>query len=43
MITKEEHEETIRKIKFHLADKVAPSVAAHNGKIEYISFDEDFK
>ena len=39
--TIETHEETIRKIKFHLDDKVAPSVAAHNGKIEFISFDED--
>ena len=39
--TTETHEETIRKIKFHLDDKVAPSVAAHNGTIEFISFDED--
>ena len=35
--TIETHEETIRKIKFHLDDKVAPSVAAHNGKIKFLS------
>ena len=33
--------EVIRKIKFILEDKIAPSVAAHNGKINYVSFDEE--
>jgi Fe-S cluster biogenesis protein NfuA len=32
-------EEIVKNIKFILEDKVAPSVAAHNGKIEYISYD----
>lgn len=33
-------EDIIENIKFILEDKVAPSVAAHNGKIEYISYDK---
>ena len=32
--------ETIEKIKFILKDKVAPSVAAHGGKIEFKSFED---
>jgi len=34
-------EEIITDIKKVLEDKVAPSVAAHNGTIEFISFDEE--
>ena len=33
-------EEIEKNIKFVLEDKVAPAVAQHNGKIEYISFKE---
>ena len=32
--------EIIEKIKFVLKDKVAPSVAAHGGKIEFKSFED---
>ena len=32
--------EIIEKIKFTLKDKVAPSVAAHGGKIEFVSFED---
>ena len=31
--------EIIENIKHILEDKIAPSVAAHNGKINFISFD----
>ena len=33
--------EIIENIKYILKDKIAPSVAAHNGKINFISFDEE--
>ena len=33
--------EVIEKIKYILEDKIAPSVAAHNGKINFLSFDEE--
>ena len=33
--------EIIEKIKYILEDKIAPSVAAHNGKINFLSFDEE--
>jgi|TARA_B000000565_G_scaffold253493_1_gene230194 Fe-S cluster biogenesis protein NfuA len=33
--------EIIENIKHILEDKIAPSVAAHNGKINFISFDEE--
>lgn len=40
-MTPEEYNETIEKIKFVLDDKVAPSVAAHNGKINFLSFSQE--
>ena len=36
----ETKEEVIKNIKWVLEEKVGPSVAQHNGKIEFISFDE---
>tara|TARA_B100000902_G_scaffold88361_1_gene92291 strand:- start:7518 stop:7850 length:333 start_codon:yes stop_codon:yes gene_type:complete len=40
MTNQRNKEEIITDIKKVLEDKVAPSVAAHNGNIEFISFDE---
>ena len=39
MIEDRTKEEIIENIKHILDDKVAPSVAAHNGKINFISYD----
>ena len=36
-----EHDEIVKDIKFVLKDKVAPSVAAHNGSIGFIDFASD--